>query len=67
MIFALEERQERVAVTLCPMTVYNAQPEVVGQYIDDLERVTQQIGTHPKVELIGTDPLSAFESGLCPI
>jgi len=42
--------------------VYNAQPEVVEQYIDDLERVTQQIGTHPKVELIGTEPLSAFES-----
>jgi predicted nucleic acid-binding protein len=42
--------------------VYNDQPEVVEQYIDDLERVTQQIGTHPKVELIGTEPLSAFES-----
>jgi hypothetical protein len=41
---------------------YNAQPEVVEQYIDDLERVTQQIETHAKVELIGTETLSAFES-----
>jgi predicted nucleic acid-binding protein len=42
--------------------VYNAIPEVIEQYADDLERVTDQIGTHPQVELIGTEPLSAFES-----
>ena len=42
--------------------VYNANPEVVAQYVDDLERLTELIGTHPKVEMVGTEPLSAFES-----
>jgi len=42
--------------------VYNAHPEVVAEYIDDLEKVTEQIGTHPRIELTGTEPLAAFES-----
>jgi predicted nucleic acid-binding protein len=42
--------------------VYNTNPVVLEHYVDDLERVTSQIGTHPKVELIGTEPSSAFEA-----
>lgn len=42
--------------------VYNEDPSVVEQYVDDLKKVTEEIGTHPQIKLIGTDATSAFES-----
>lgn len=42
--------------------VYNDDPGVIERYIDDLQRVTDQIGTHPQIKLIGTEPILVFES-----
>lgn len=42
--------------------VYNADPGVIEQYIDDLQGLTEEIGTHPQIKLIGTEPFFAFES-----
>lgn len=42
--------------------VYNDDPSVIEQYVDDLKRLTEEIGTHPQIQLIGTEPFFAFES-----
>ena len=42
--------------------VYNADPSVVERYIEDLQKVTEEIGTHPRIKLIETEPVFAFES-----
>lgn len=42
--------------------VYNADPGAIEQYVDDLQQLTEEIGTHRQIELIGTEPFFAFES-----
>jgi predicted nucleic acid-binding protein len=41
--------------------VYNDDPGIVERYVDDLQRLTQEIITHPRIKVIGTDPSLAFD------
>ena len=42
--------------------VYNANTSVIECYIDDLQELTEAIDAHPRIRLIGTEPIFAFES-----
>jgi predicted nucleic acid-binding protein len=42
--------------------VYNANPSVIEPYITDLEELVEGIYTHPRIRLVGTEPLFALES-----
>lgn len=41
---------------------YNADPSVIEPYMDTLQELIEEIYTHPRIRLVGTEPLSALES-----
>lgn len=41
---------------------YNADPGVIEPYMDELQELVEEIYTHPRIRLVGTEPPFALES-----
>lgn len=37
-------------------TVYNQNPSVIELYMDELQELTEEIYTHPRTQVVGTEP-----------
>lgn len=42
--------------------VYNADPGVIERYMDELQDLTEEIYTHPRIRLVGTESSFALEA-----
>jgi predicted nucleic acid-binding protein len=42
--------------------VYNANPGVIEPYISELQELVEEIYTHPRIRLVGTEPLFALDA-----